>query len=371
MSIRRSMLFSLGGALPLDQVESSALFGFGLRKLRKAYSGYCLRVRNSVGAIGDLDFDSNDEVSLSSNVVITTGGTGFTVGSNYTLTQFANGGTVTVVTWYDQSPTARHITQAVVSNQLYLLESGAFRLFDNKPCLYSPTNHTGWLRYSGNCADYYNLVNNLGSLTIVKHSSSSVVFNTNQINLWGVYNFTTDSSSIPATNCTSDIGYYSFGVPCKSTTSFKPLGFSSRTSPNNSETCVDILGNSITYGPCSAHPIIGIGAQLSNVNVYDGTSKIISLADDNGNRVLTSYINSVARGTRTYSCSLVRFPMIDRANSIFQIGSNQNSALPNTGGATDIDYTFQEFIAFDGSAYHNERTTIENNMSVYYNINLG
>ena len=68
MSLRRSMIFSLGGAPPLDEVgatSSNTLVAFGLRRLSRNYaSTVCLDVRNSNGAIGELSFDNNDEVEL-------------------------------------------------------------------------------------------------------------------------------------------------------------------------------------------------------------------------------------------------------------------------------------------------------------------
>ena len=106
MSLRRSMIFSLGGTAPLDEVgatSSNTLVAYGLRKLTNAYSGSALRVRNSVGAIGDLAFYSSNEVSTSSIVTITTTAGSFLLNSTYTLSAFANGNNVTVQTWYDQS----------------------------------------------------------------------------------------------------------------------------------------------------------------------------------------------------------------------------------------------------------------------------
>ena len=365
MSLRRSMLFSLGGALPLDSVYSTALFAYGLRKLRNAYTGACLRVRNSVGALGDLAFDSNGEVSTSSIVTITTAGTGFTLSSTHTLSAFANGGDVTVHTWYDQSGGGRNITQSTTSSQPFLMQSGSFRLVDSKPSIFFPYT-TRQLRYTGACADYYNLVNNLGSLTIVKYASTNINFDSNQISLWGISNFTTDSSSVPATDCTSAAAFYTFGIPNQQSTT-KYFGFASRTTPNVVETC------GVTYPACAAHPIIGIGTTMSNTDVHDGSGgRIISVADSNASKSMSTYINGSFNFSKGYQCSLVRFPLINRVgisqSSFFFIGNANASSLPLTGGGPDIDYSFQEFIAFDGTYNHIERSVIEQNMGRYYNI---
>lgn len=364
MSLRRSMIFSLGGAPPLDQVNSTALFAYGLRKLRTAYTGACLRVRNSVGARGDLAFDANDEISTSSIVTITNAGTGFTVGVGYSLSSFANGGDVTVQTWYDQSGGARDIIQGTVANQPFLMQSGNFRLVDGKPSIYSPYT-SKQLRYTGNCADYYNLVNNLGPLTIVKHSSTSINFTSNQITLWGIQSFTTDSSSIPATDCTAISGIYGFGIANNQTTNQAGIGISTRTTPNILETC------GLPYSACTVRSIIPIGSPFSSTLYDGGASKIVSITDDNGSRIVRSYINGSLSGSRVYDCTLVRYPLVNiPASSFFFIGNVNTPILPQTGAGINIDYSFQEFIAFNGTNYHAERSVIEQSMGRYYNVTV-
>lgn len=363
MSLRRSMIFTLGGALPLDEAGGTALFAFGLRKLRNGYTGSALQVRNSVGAIGNLAFDSNDEVSASSIVTITTAATGFTVGSTHTLTAFANSGDVTVRTWYDQSGGGRNITQSTVANQPFLMQSGSFRLVDGKPSVYSPFTSKR-LVYTGNCADYYNLVNNLGSTTIVKHTSTSVNFLSNQLTLWGIQNFTTDSSGIPASNCPATSGLYGFGIANNQVANQAAIGISTRTSPNISETCV------IPYSACTVRSIIPIGGSISS-SFYNGSgAKIMSISDDNGGRNIKSYINGSLNTTTAYYCSLVRYPFINAGSSAFFIGNVNTPNLPDTSGGTDIDYSFQEFIAYNGTNYHYERNIIERSMGRYYNITV-
>jgi hypothetical protein len=361
------MIFTLGGALPLDEAGGTALFAFGLRKLRNGYTGSALQVRNSVGAIGNLAFDSNDEVSTLSNVNITTAGGSFTSGSNHTLAAFANSADVTVRTWYDQSGRGRDIIQATVANQPFLMQGGFFRLVDGKPSVYFPYSLRR-LNYVGNCADYYNLINNLGSTTIVKYASTSAQIGTNQISIWGITNFTTDSSSVSASNCGSNQAFYAFGIPNGLTGTTGPIGFASRTIPNVVETC-----DGVTYPTCASHPIIGIGTSISNTIAHNGAGgRIYSFADSNAARNLKTYINGTLDFTRGYLCDLTRFPLINvSASSTFFIG---NTVTPNpsvgTGGGTDIDYSFQEFIAYDGTNYHFERNLIERNMGRYYNITV-
>ena len=367
MSLRRSMIFSLGGATPLDEVgatSSNTLVAYGLRKLSNNYSGSVLRVRNSVGAIGDLAFDANDEISTSSVVTITTAGTGFVLGTEHTLSAFAASGDVTVRTWYDQSSGGRDIIQATVANQPFLMQSGNFRLVDNKPSIYSP-NTSKQLRYTGNCADYYNLVNDLGPLTIVKHSSTSVNFTSNQITLWGIQNFTTDSSSIPETDCTAISGIYGFGIANNQVINQAGIGISTRTTPNVLETCV------LPYNPCTVRSIIPIGSPFSSTLYDGGPSKIVSITDDNGNKIVKSYINGSLSGSRGYDCNFVRYPLVNiPSSSFFFIGNVNTPIIPQTGAGVNIDYSFQEFIAFNGTNYHAERSVIEQSMGRYYNVTV-
>lgn len=359
MSLRRSMIFSLGGAPPLDQVNSTALFAYGLRKLRTAYTGPCLRVRNSVGARGDLAFDANGEISTSSVVTITNAAGLFLVNSTHNLSEFANGGDVTVQTWYDQSSGARHIIQGTVANQPFLMQSGNFRLVDNKPSIYSPFT-SKQLRYTGNCADYYNLVNNLGPLTIVKHSSTSIYFESNQIGLWGVSNFTADSGGV----CTTASSYYAFGVANNQVVNEAGIGIGTRANPNVLETC------GLPYSACTVRSIIPIGSPFSSTLYDGGPSKIVSITDDNGNKIVKSYINGSLSGTRGYECNLVRHPFINTASSFFFIGNVNTPVVPQSGAGVNIDYSFQEFIAFNGTNYHAERSVIEQSMGRYYNVTV-
>jgi hypothetical protein len=96
----------------------------------------------------------------------------------------------------------------------------------------------------------------------------------------------------------------------------------------------------------------------------------MSISDDNGGRVVKSYINGSLDTTTAYYCSLVRYPFINAGSSIFFIGNVNTPNLPDTSGGTDIDYSFQEFIAYNGTNYHYERNIIERSMGRYYNITV-
>jgi len=113
-----------------------------------------------------------------------------------------------------------------------------------------------------------------------------------------------------------------------------------------------------------------IGSSFSNLLYDGGDSKIVSITDDNGLRSLKSYINGSLSSSRGYDCSLVRYPFINAGSSFFFIGNTNTSNLPLTGAGTDLDYSFQEFIAFNGTNYHAERSVIEQSMGRYYNVTI-
>lgn len=82
------------------QLESTVACAFGLRKLVWNYAGPLVRLRNSLNAELDIYADSQTGL-LDSNAATT----------------HANGGTLYVVTWYDQSGLSRHATQTTPGKQ--------------------------------------------------------------------------------------------------------------------------------------------------------------------------------------------------------------------------------------------------------------
>ena len=75
------------------------------------YSGPALQVSIMSGtAVGDVAFDTSDNVSSSSLVTITTAGSGYTVGQSVVFGTFYSPSTYTIkaMKWYDQSGNANH-----------------------------------------------------------------------------------------------------------------------------------------------------------------------------------------------------------------------------------------------------------------------
>lgn len=106
------------GTPPLDAV-GSATAAYGLRKLRAAYAGPCIRIRrNSDNAEADIGFDvcgNIDLIALNTHVGVT--GIGY------------------VVTWYDQAG-SNNATQAIQANQPILVSNVGFNNVNNLPCIF-------------------------------------------------------------------------------------------------------------------------------------------------------------------------------------------------------------------------------------------
>lgn len=117
------------GVLPVNRYNVSvpilsispatSTFAYSLRKIRNAYSGYAIRVRNtSNNATADVSFDSNDRVGNTSNVtIVSVGSSSYTIGQTLSLSTFMGVNTVTVSIWYDQGGSGVNAIQNTSNNQ--------------------------------------------------------------------------------------------------------------------------------------------------------------------------------------------------------------------------------------------------------------
>ena len=105
--------------LVLDIAPLASSFGYSLRKLKKNYTGFSMRVRRGTdNAEGDIRFDALGIVSVNSNVTVTAVGTsGLSLGQVLSLNTFKGAQSLFVTTWYDQGVTAYHAVQTVNANQ--------------------------------------------------------------------------------------------------------------------------------------------------------------------------------------------------------------------------------------------------------------
>jgi len=114
------------GLMLLDTYPS-AEGAYSLRKLRSAYSSYCIKVRRSSdNATQDIGFVDNvlDTVSL--------------------LT-FIGENSGYIDTWYDQSGNGRNLTQSTTSQQPLIVSSGAINKTNNKPSIYFDPSGSNYL----------------------------------------------------------------------------------------------------------------------------------------------------------------------------------------------------------------------------------
>lgn len=104
--------FSTGAALVLD--DFTADLAFSTRKLRTAYSGYCMKVRRT-----------SDNTTLE---------VGFVDGyiDTASMSSFGSGTTLTIVTWYDQSGNGNNLYQSTANEQPVIYSGGAFKTAGGK-----------------------------------------------------------------------------------------------------------------------------------------------------------------------------------------------------------------------------------------------
>ena len=104
-----------GGSLLLDEYGTNNKLAYSVRKLRTAYTGSCMRVRNRFGVELDIGFDSSG--NLDESALLTHCG--------------ANDGLV--VKWYDQSGNGGDMVQSIQSQQPKIVSSGAVLKENGKP----------------------------------------------------------------------------------------------------------------------------------------------------------------------------------------------------------------------------------------------
>jgi len=134
----------------LDRIKSTnASMAYSVRKLRRLYTGFAMRVRKGTGtslATADVAFNiTNGVVDANSVVTIVTAGTasGHTVGNKVKFGTFYNASTVYVTTWYDQSGNSRDVNQADESKQPKIVSEGTLEKAEARASiLFGETNAT-------------------------------------------------------------------------------------------------------------------------------------------------------------------------------------------------------------------------------------
>ncbi len=111
----RAGLGSSGSSLLLDEYGTNNKLAYSVRKLRTAYTGSCMRVRNGLGVELDIGFDASGNLDESALLTHCGAGDGF------------------VVKWYDQSGNGGDVEQGAKNNQPQIVSSGAVLKENGKP----------------------------------------------------------------------------------------------------------------------------------------------------------------------------------------------------------------------------------------------
>jgi hypothetical protein len=102
---------------------STPAAAYSVRKVRTAYTGFCMDVRrDSDNTTGSIGFDAFGNLDTGSLLAFATGSAG--TGSGF------------VKTWYDQSGNNRHATQTATGSQPLIINSGSLYIQNSKPAVY-------------------------------------------------------------------------------------------------------------------------------------------------------------------------------------------------------------------------------------------
>jgi hypothetical protein len=176
----------------------SAHHAYSLRKLRTAYTGFCLRIRRTTTTptvtttTVDLSFDSNNRISLNSDITYVSG----TVTLSTNLGQFCasvvNGYSnpdlvntnqnIFVVTWFDQSGNGKNPTQATAGNQPRLVNAGNLELSGGKVAVRFVRASTTFLNLLDTSANINNISSFfVGAFVTTVNSQIGYAFGTNKM----------------------------------------------------------------------------------------------------------------------------------------------------------------------------------------------
>ncbi len=102
----------------LDLIFAIASVAYGLRRLRRLYTGFCIRVkRSSDNAQLDIGFDSQGNLDILALLAFVGTGSGF------------------VTIWYDQSGNGRNATQTTAGSQPRIVNNGVLQTEGGKPAI--------------------------------------------------------------------------------------------------------------------------------------------------------------------------------------------------------------------------------------------
>jgi hypothetical protein len=156
-------------ALILD-LYPNAGFAFSVRKLRSAYTGYCMQIkRSSDNAVQDIGFDSNGYLDTAA------------------IASFVGANSATISIWYDQSGNSINLTPTGTIAGFRIVISGTLQTLNGKAAPYTlngynyglgtnsfatTTNNLMWVDVSG-CDDDGGSTNSYGRILSMKNTANA------------------------------------------------------------------------------------------------------------------------------------------------------------------------------------------------------
>lgn len=119
----------------LDRLTTQPVVSVSNRKVRAAYTGYCIRVRNNAGTLLDIGFDVDGNLDTTALLAHT--------GTNGVLSQGR------VNTWYDQSGNGNNLVAPGTSNEPAIVVDGVLQTSNSKPVVWLGTAGSGYCLRTG------------------------------------------------------------------------------------------------------------------------------------------------------------------------------------------------------------------------------
>lgn len=215
-SIRSFNQISGGGFTGLLDEYGGAAAAYSVRRLSSSYTGNLIEVRRTVSAVtvtADVSFDSNNELSLDSEILVTGGSSNatnlgeFVAAAGYSdPDSLGSGQNAFVRTWYDQSGNGNNAQQTITSSQPQIVSSGS-----NLGYLAMAASATGLMPFGYN----YVLSTQYSSFKVVQNNGNCVFGGATNPSLF--YATATSGGAGAATLGFTNPSYFSSGSPIGTT----------------------------------------------------------------------------------------------------------------------------------------------------------
>ena len=167
--VRASELTTPTAALLLDTYGEDNILAYSVRKLRTAYTGDCMRVRNDSSVELDIGFDSDGNLDESALLTHCGSGDGF------------------VTIWYDQSGNGGNLEQTTTTEQPQIVSSGAVLKSNGKPVIEG--NNASYATHLDLISPKTTYITTTGQhyfFAVCNANTNSLVYAENQANRWAL-----------------------------------------------------------------------------------------------------------------------------------------------------------------------------------------